>query len=114
MQVYAQLSFPGDTTEAEVREFLTELREGLYERDAEVQFEDERVASFDPELGDVTLYQHMRTLGEGPTQCLRCNSTLVNGYCSGGTCPFDEVVQNDPRGWIGHPNPPDWAKKRIQ
>ncbi len=37
-------------------------------------------------------------------QCQRCGSNLFSGRCMDQTCPFSDYDQDDPKGWIGHPN----------
>lgn len=42
------------------------------------------------------------------TACVRCGSELGSDMlCRDLTCPFSDVPQYDPRGWAGHPQPPD-------
>ena len=36
-------------------------------------------------------------------KCRRCGSVLRDGKCSDETCPFSDCLQDDPNGWIGHP-----------
>jgi len=65
------------------------------------------------EYGEIRLVED-----SNPDSCVRCGCDL--GYteegmrCSDQACPFLEYEQDDPMGWIGHPDPPSGIREKLE
>lgn len=47
--------------------------------------------------------------------CKRCDSDIDKlGNCTDGTCPFSDCQQDDPKGWIGHPQEAEMTRRECK
>lgn len=105
-------------TKDELKQTVIDVARSKYQEDGDIEIDDETKFSIaDPpddglyvqawvwvslhDMPDGTTNDDIKLLQE--IHCARCGASLKDGRCTDETCPFSDCAQEDPAGWVGHP-----------